>query len=172
MYNTGELIVYGSTGVCRVVELKMIKTSSNAKGQMYYVLKPLYQNYTVSTPVDNKKVFMRHIISREEAERLVEMIPSIRAEAYHNRSPQRLAEHYKESISTHDCADLIELTMSIYAKKQYVEQQKRKFGAVDEKFMRRAEDLLFGELAAALDISRDEVRGYIEEKLSKSESAQ
>ncbi|MBQ3405507.1 MAG: CarD family transcriptional regulator [Oscillospiraceae bacterium] len=169
MFNTGELIVYGNTGVCRVVDVKEINMSRDEGTQLYYVLKPLYQNYTVSTPVDNKKVFMRHIISREEAERLVEMIPSIRAEAYHNRSPQRLAEHYKESISTHDCEDLVELTMSIYAKKQFVEQQKRKFGAVDEKFMRRAEELLFGELAAALDITRDEVRGYIEAKLAKSE---
>ena len=35
----------------------------------------------------------------------------------------------------------------------------------DEKFLRRAEDLLFGELAVALDISRDKVTDYIADRL-------
>ena len=51
--------------------------------------------------------------------------------------------------------------MSIYAKKQDLEAHKRKVGALDQRFMKRAEDLLFGELAAALDIPREEVPGYI-----------
>ncbi len=38
--------------------------------------------------------------------------------------------------------------MSIYAKKQDLEAHKRKVGALDQRFMKRAEDLLFGELAA------------------------
>ena len=32
--------------------------------------------------------------------------------------------------------------------------------------MKRAEELLFGELAAALEIQRDEVRQYIEDRLA------
>ena len=35
----------------------------------------------------------------------------------------------------------------------------------DEKFLRRAEDLLFGELAVALNIGREEVRDYISDRL-------
>ena len=95
------------------------------------------------------------------------MIPAIRVEAYHNRDLNQLAEHYKASLSTHDCSDLIELSMSIYAKKQFAEQQKRKFGVVDEKFMKRAEDLLFGELAAALNIPKDQVPEYIAERVEE-----
>ncbi|NTW70894.1 MAG: hypothetical protein HGA49_01460 [Eubacteriaceae bacterium] len=51
--------------------------------------------------------------------------------------------------------------MSIYAKKQYLEQQQRKFGAIDEQFIKRGEELLFGELAAALDIPKESVPDYI-----------
>jgi len=40
---------------------------------------------------------------------------------------------------------------------------------VDERFMKRAEELLFGELAAALDIPPESVPGYIEARL-KSEA--
>ena len=165
MYEIGELIHYGSTGVCRVEDIKSRKFPGEKKGQLYYILKPLYQTCTISTPVDNKKVFMRPVISRDEAERLIDSIPTVKAEAYHSRVLRELAEHYEEAFASHSCEDLIQLTMSIYAKKQSMEQQKRKFGAVDERFMKRAEDLLFGELAAALDIPRDDVQDYIRQRV-------
>ena len=55
--------------------------------------------------------------------------------------------------------------MSLYAKKKKTEAQKRKFGAIDERYMKRAEDLLFGELSAALEIPKGDVRQYIHDRL-------
>lgn len=167
MYQVGDLILYGSTGVCKVADITTQELAGKDKKQLFYVLEPLYQNCTIFTPVITTKIFMRPIISKDEAERLIDMIPTIRVEAYHNRDLNQLAEHYKASLSTHDCSDLIELSMSIYAKKQFAEQQKRKFGVVDEKFMKRAEDLLFGELAAALNIPKDQVPEYIAERVEE-----
>lgn len=167
MYQVGDLILYGSTGVCKVADITTQELAGKDKKQLFYVLEPLYQNCTIFTPVNTTKIFMRPIISKDEAERLIDMIPAIRAEAYHNRALNQLAEHYKAALITHDCSDLIELSMSIYAKKQFAEQQKRKFGVVDEKFMKRAEDLLFGELAAALNIPKDQVPEYIAERVEE-----
>ena len=162
MYQSGELILYGRTGVCRVEKITSMKPKANAQEQMYYVLKPLYQNCNITTPVDNRQVFSRPIISREEAERVIGIIPTVKPEVYHNRNINQLREYYKNCLETYDCEDLVRLTMSLYLKKSEAEAQKRKFGAVDERFMKEAEDLLFGELAAALDIPKEEVRGYIE----------
>jgi len=166
MYQIGDLIIYGNMGVCEITGITVPDLHGVNQEQLYYVLKPLYQECVIYTPVTNTKVFMRPIISAAEAERLIDMIPSVQAEAYYNTSLQQLAEYYEASIGTHDCADLIELTMSIYAKKQYIEQQKRKLGQVDEKFMKRAEELLFGELSAALGISRDKVQKYITSRVN------
>ena len=60
---------------------------------------------------------------------------------------------------------MMAMTMSLYAKKKAVEGRKRKFGAVDERFMKEGEELLFGELAAALEIPVEEVQQYIAERL-------
>ena len=166
MYQSGELILYGRTGVCRVEEITHEKQHGSEEEQMYYVLKPLYQNCNITTPVDNTKVFSRPIISREEAERVIGVIPTVEPEVYHNRNLNQLREHYRSCMESFDCVDLVKLTMSLYRKKREAEDQKRKFGAVDERFMKEAEDLLFGELAAALEIPRDEVRGYIERALA------
>ena len=165
MYAKGELILYGSTGVCRVEDMVTRTIPGTKEQKTYYILKPLYQECTISVPVDNTKVFMRPIISRDQANELIDSIPEIRAEAYHSRVLRELSEHYEAAFRSHSCEDLIELTMSIYAKKQYMAKHKKKFGSVDERFMKRAESLLFGELAAALDIPVDSVQSYIKQRI-------
>lgn len=165
MYQVGDLILYGNTGVCKIEDITTKELPGTVRGQLFYKLIPLYQSGVIFTPVENNKVFMRHIIGREEAERLIALIPSIQAEAYHSPVIKELTSHYETSMQTHDCQDLIELTMSLYAKKKEVALQRRKFGAVDDRFMRRAEDLLFGELAAALSIEKEDVPAYISAKV-------
>lgn len=166
MYQVGDLVFYGDMGVCRITDISTQELSGAMKKQLYYILLPLYQQCVIYAPVHDGKVFMRPVISKQEADEMIDSIPSIHAEAYHNRVLGQLSEHYEESLRSHDCMDLIKLTMSIYAKKQDVEAHKRKFGSVDEKFMKRAEDLLFGEFAAVLGIAKEKVPTYIESRVS------
>ena len=166
MFQTGQYIIYGNTGVCRVTDI--ITKDTEAHGiQDFYVLKPVYSDYTITTPVNGSKVFMRPVISKDEANALIDSIPAIHAEAYHNRVLRQLSDHYDEFIVTHSCEDLIKLTMSIYAKKQLLAEQKKKLGAVDEKYIKKGEDLLFGEFAAALGIEKNEVQAYIAARVEK-----
>lgn len=165
MFQIGDLVLYANMGVCEVTDIVPQSLPGSAEDQLYYTLRPLYQDCVVHTPVNSDKVFMRPVITKEKALQLIDMIPSIQVEPYHNKVNSQLVEHYSSLLHTHDCADLIELTMSIYAKKIEVEGQNRKFGAMDERFMKQAECLLFGELAVALDISRDEVPGFISSRV-------
>ena len=107
-----------------------------------------------------------NVDSPEEARALVDSIPTVDAEPYYNSALRQLQEYYDAKLNTHRCEDLIELTMSLHRKKMKTLEQKRKFGAIDERYMKRAEDLLFGELAAALDIPKDGVRQYIGDRLT------
>lgn len=166
MYKVGDLVFYENTGVCRVTNIAVSSFSGVDTNQLYYFLKPLYQESAIYTPVGNTKVFMRPVISADEAEQLIDTIPSIQPEAYHNRLQSQLAGHYEASLKTHDPGELIKLTMSIYAKKQSAEQQNRKIGAIDDKFMKCAEELLFGEMSVALDIPKDKVQEYIAARVS------
>lgn len=165
MYQIGELILYGGTGVCRVEDVVAKRYTRTEPEKLYYVLKPLYSSGTITTPVDSGKVFTRPVITRDEAIELIDAIPSIHAEAYHNANLQQLENHYRTELESHDCRDLLRLTMSTYRKKVEREQAKLKFGAVDRRYMERAENLLFGELAVALDIDRENVQGFIENRL-------
>ena len=52
-------------------------------------------------------------------------------------------------------------------KQRQAEAQKRRLGMVDERYMKQAERLLYGELSAALDIPYEEVQPYIARRAGK-----
>ena len=168
MYQVGDWIYYGNIGACQVMEISRKKIPGFEKEHLYYTLRPLNSDCSISTPADSGKVFMRPVISKAEAEHLIGMIPTMTPKAYYNGVLRQLSEHYETLLNSHDCGVLIRMTMSIYEKKKEAALQKRKLGAVDEKFMKRAEDLLFGELSIALGIEKNQVQNYIKAKIKEA----
>ena len=167
MFQPGELLVYGSTGVCQVLSIDQRQDYVNGvkQSRLYYQLKPLYQGGVIYTPVDNDKVVMRPVISREDAETLIDSIPALRPAVCPAATTQALTQHYQTSLRRHSCRSLMELTMAIHQKRCRAEAQNRRLGMVDERFMKQAEQLLFGELSAALDIPYEDVQPYIAGRL-------
>ncbi len=164
MYDVGDLIIYGSEGVCRVESVGAAPVSGADKGRLYYTLSPLYRTGHVFTPVDSG-VFMRPVISRQEALDLIKQIPDIEGEIYETRNLRFLTEHYQECFQSHKCYDLVKLIKDVYLKRKCAIAKGKKLGQIDERFMKRAEDMLYGELAVALGIPKDDVSGYIAESV-------
>lgn len=160
MFAPGELIYCGRRGVCRVEGIDEID------GRPYYHLEPLYYTCTIRTPVDGK-VFMRRVMTKAEAEALIKLIPNVEAPPVQSKAMRELTERYQAKINTHEAAELLAMLMSIHAKKQQLQMEKKKLGAIDERFMKEGEALLFGELAAALDIQPQEVPRYIQKYLGE-----
>lgn len=149
MFNKGDRIFYGQTGVCIVEDISEKALTKNHK-RLYYTLKPLYQqNNIIYAPVESEKVFMREIISADEAKKLIQTVPDIYEKALNGEGKP----DYQEYIDSHSCEELLELAVMIYSKKQAAKRMKKKTGFIDEKYLKRAEELLFGELAAALNIT-------------------
>ena len=156
MYQAGELVVYGAEGVCRVAAIGPLEMRGAQKGTDYYTLTPLYGTGKIFIPVDTN-VSIRPVMTRAEAEALIDRIPEIPEEVYENNNPRLLNEHYQALLKSYDCVDLVRLIRAIYAKGQ----RGRRLGQVDERTFKKAEEMLHGELAAALDILPDQVKDYI-----------
>ena len=157
MFAVGELVFYGRTGVCRVAEV----LSDAPEGPVFYALQPLYQTCAIRIPANNPKVYLRTIACRAEADALLAELPALEAEPYYNRNLNQLRAYYLSCLENRSCRDLARMVKSLYLKKAELEAQKKKFGAVDERFLREAEGLLYGELAAALTLDRAEVQKLI-----------
>jgi len=167
VFEQGEHIVYGTTGVCLVADIVPARTlglsnSDSDPDELYYRLKPLFDTSTIYVPVEPESaVPMRRILTKEEAEQLIDLIPTLSVSANTESAASELSRQYKEKICTVDCKDLIELTMSIYSKKMG-----GKFGAIDKRYMKQAEKLLFGELSVALGVREEDVPSCIEERVN------
>lgn len=76
MFEKGDLILYETAGVCRIEEISRLEFLKNDR--VYYSLVPVFEKDSVIyVPVDNEKVKMRPIMSREEAEAFIEQLPAI-----------------------------------------------------------------------------------------------
>ena len=159
MFKKGEFVLYGTVGVCQIE--KISKTDFSDNDRLYYFLVPRYEkDTTIYTPVGSDKVRMREIMTRDEAERFVLSWPEVECKQYANDKERPMA--YKQAIESGDCRELASMIKEIST----IEQSRRGNGrmlAIREKDgIKTARRLLFGELAAALNICPEEVPEYIE----------
>ncbi|MGI6721638.1 MAG: CarD family transcriptional regulator [Anaerovoracaceae bacterium] len=169
MYKAGDMIVYGGTGVCKVVGVTIPDFAREHGNRKYYELEPIYERGTIYTPVDNDQISMRYVMEKEEADDIIEKIPQIKTEKFTEKSTQKLTEHYKARLREHSCEGLITVIRSAHEKMKEAKKANKKFGQIDKKYMKKAENLLYGELAVALDIEKEEVAGYIARKVEKQD---
>ncbi len=162
MFNIGQKVLYGKTGVCEIADICQKELIKNQK-RNYYILKPLYSdNSVIYAPMDSDKIFIRPIISKQEAEELISKIPEI-IESISDRT--LTVQEYEEILNTHKCEDLVKLTRKLYIKKKLAKENRKKTGFIDERYTALAEKLLFGELACALEIPITQVEDYIEKTI-------
>jgi CarD family transcriptional regulator len=163
MFQPNEYVVYGRTGVCLVEGIERFD------GRDYYTLHSLYQKCRIQTPV-NGKIPMRRLITKDQADALIDSIPSMHVKPVNSRTQQELNEEYRKYLLSQDCRDLILLTMSIYAKKMELQKAKKKLAGADDAYFKEGESLLFGELSIVLGIPITEVQNYIKARINTNKS--
>ncbi len=164
MFSIGEYIVYGLNGVCRVEEIGPMNMSGVESDKIYYTLLPLYtKGSRVFTPVDNQKVVMRPVISKQEACQLIDDMPSIDGIEVVDDKRRELA--YKEAVKSCDCRELIRIINTALKRKEERLAQGKKMSACDERYLKQAQDTLYGEFAISLKIEKGEVQDFITNRM-------
>ena len=156
MFSIGEKIIYGETGVCTVAKIAPLEISGSSADKLYYHLTPLIGSGVYFTPVDSC-AFMRPVISREEAERLIDSIPSIEPAVCNDSRFNHIDAFYKELFRQHSCEALVAIVKGLHGKMA----EKKTKSSRAEATMKRAKEILHGELSIALGIEYSEVEDYI-----------
>lgn len=162
MLQVGDLVVHETAGVCRVEG----ETTLDGLDGSYYVLCPLYlKDATFYTPMKGGKVKLRPVMSRDDALQLINEIPSIEPVVFHGMNEQKLKS--AQILKSGDSHQLVSLTKTIYAYQRRRTSMGKKIGTNDAATLKKAETLLFGELATALELPYDQVPGFVEHHLQK-----
>lgn len=158
LFEKGDFILYETVGVCQINEIST--TDFSDSGKLYYHMTPKYEsNRTICIPVDSRKVMMRGIMTRQEAEDFVLTWPDVACKKY--SSDKERPQIYKQVFQSGSCLELASMIKEI-SKMELLRKGNGKFLTIREKNgISMARKLLFGELAAALDICPGDVPDYI-----------
>lgn len=165
MVQIGDRVVYGIHGVCRVVDQQERKI--DRKLVTYLVLEPEGQEgaqYLVPSHNEAAMAKLRPMLTKGELEALLDA-PQTDAGGWISDENRR-KQTYRELISSGDREKLIRMVRSLYGHKRTLAETGKRCHLCDENFLRDAERLLVSEAALVLEISEDQAKQYIREKLS------
>lgn len=158
MFTAGEKIIYGENGVCTIEKIAPLSASEQDK--LYYHLTPLVGSGTYFSPV-NSPAFMRPLISRREAEQLIEAIPTIEPAICNDNRFNHVDAFYRELFKLHSCEALVAVIKGL----RFRMSDRKSKSSRAETLMKRAKDILHGELSVVLDMDIHEVENIVSKKI-------
>ena len=155
MEQRGNYIVYRKD-VC------VINGILEMNGEKYYALSPMSdESLSLKVPVNNS--FLRNVLSKSEAEKLISQMKDIETLDLN----EKMIEHeYQALLASSSLEDLIKIIKTTYLRNVKREQEGKKRGEKDDFYFKKAEKLLYTELAISLGLTYDETKEYIISKLS------
>lgn len=163
LFKIDDYIMYGMTGVCKVMDITNERFTNGIKKE-YYVLNPIYSNNTIiKIPVDNERIAMRKILSKEEITLLISDINN--GEVLFIEDDKKRNEQFKSMLKTGKCEELLTIIRSLYLDRKNKQAIGKKLSKGDDEIIQIAEKLLSEEFSVILDISQQEVTDYIKEQI-------
>lgn len=164
-FDKGDYVVYSSSGVCCITDIKPMSFQKSEDTQLYYVLTPQSsRSSTIFVPTENEtlKSKMRTTLTKLEVEDILQDVKNRAIDWIDDKSER--TDKFKQIVadgSRGSFNSLILMAICIYHKKKELSMDKRKLSLSDEGFLRTAESIITDEFSYALGISPQEVGSYI-----------
>ena len=160
MFKENDYVVY-KRNVCRVKEIK----TNHYQGKDYYILSPIDDDtLIIDIPKENKLGFLRPIMSRDDAIKLIEKIKDIDI----IETNEKIIEmEYKKLMKSNKMEDLIKIIKTSYIRNDNRLKNGKKIAEKDDIYFKIAENILYNELSISLNMSFDETKKYVIKKVKE-----
>lgn len=148
MYQIGELVQYGNSGVCKIEEIVQGVPGLQKDTQCYLLIPVSGRDGKIYSPVDSGKVKMRRILSSEEVRDLMGKAPQIETLSIVNE--KQCESIYKEELYSVDCYRWLGLLKTLYARRAARLSAGKKVTATDERYLKNVEDRLKEEFSIVI----------------------
>ena len=168
MFQVGEHIVYGINGICRVAEVGP-SPYDKTDPRTFYLLIPVNNpmSSTIYTPVDNERVPMRRLMTKEEIEALITAMPEIETLTVPVEKQRR--EIYRTVIGGLRPEGYVQVIKTVRRRRAELTAARKHFPVTDLEYGRLAKHLLCSECAHVLGMSEDEADAYIAGRIGEAE---
>ena len=148
-----DYIVYRKE-TCKIIE----------KEDGYYRLVPVNDtSIKYKVPVDSN--FLKKVITKEEIDRLLLEIPEINTI---NLGEKQIEQEYKELMKSGTHEDLVKIIKTSYLRNQIRILNNKIISEIDDEYFKRAEKYLYEEIGIVLNLSFENTKEYIINKLKKA----
>ena len=166
MFEIGEHIVYGTSGICRVEEICPSPYDKNDT-RTFYLLIPVHNpmGSTIYTPVDNDRVPMRALMTLEEIKALLAAIPKIGVLSVPIEKQRR--EIYRTVIGALRPEGYVQIIKTVRQRRAELSAARKHVPVTDLDYGRLARQLLCSECAYVLGMTEAEADAYLAEYLDQ-----
>ncbi|MBR1416603.1 MAG: CarD family transcriptional regulator [Bacilli bacterium] len=156
MFKINSHVLYN----CNVCKVKDIVKNSDKD---YYVLVPINdESLTIKAPLTQENI--RKLLSKKEINRLINNMPNIKTINYPNH---QLEAEYKKLLNTGNREDLVRIIKTTYLRNKERLDSGKKKGEKDNTYMLLAEKSLYSEIGTVLNMSLDDAKEYVINKINK-----
>lgn len=165
-FKEGQLLAYGTNGVCIVDEIKPVRLTSEMP-ENYYVLRQLRdEDSRIFVPVNNERLTskMRQLLTSEEIHQLVLKVNDDKFEWVKDRRAR--IEEFKNILAGGVSLELIRMITCIRERIADLDKDGKKLPVTDANTLKAAERLVDEEFSYVLKMETNELRKYLKKTIS------
>lgn len=165
MLKTGQYVLYGSSGVCKVASFEE-KCFDGVHTTEYCVLDPVFEaNSVFYIPSASVEAKVRNLLSRDEILSIIERMPQTDPLIIDDHRNRKVI--FDQILRCGDYSKLIPMIKLLYNEKEERSSSGKKLAFADQRAMDDAQELMRQEFSVVLGIEKSEVTKYIEDMIGK-----
>ncbi|MDO4393663.1 MAG: CarD family transcriptional regulator [Bacillota bacterium] len=158
----GELVSYGTNGLCTIENIEMMSMVSDEPEMPYYVLKPESSSLsTVYVPMHNEKLVsrMRKLLTPEEIKQMVS--DTVTEQIKWNNDRRYRNDSFHNILNNGVSKDMLLMIQCIEKRKEDLTVEGKKLPTTDTTTLKQAERLVSEEFSKVLGIDKDQIEDYV-----------
>ena len=165
VFVAGDYIFYGAGGVCKIDAVLSAPLEHMPKDRMYYVMHSLDDpSGVIYVPVDSEMVFLRPLLTREEAEALLLRVSEILP--IEESNAKLLRERYLAAMRTHCPDEWVRVVKTVRRRREAMGNGRpARLSETERSFGESASHHLERELSLVLGLRGEELERYVLERI-------
>ena len=161
MISVGDVVVYGTSGVCRFNGTVTKKTAFGTSEYFEFVSCRDNSNRTYMPKKEELLKKVRHVMTHDEALDVVKS--TMKKDVILIANDEERNNKFSAMLKENDCASTVLIVRSLHALQKEREARGNHLHSADERMLRLAQRLADDELSYALGIDRDSVAKFVHE---------
>lgn len=164
MFQVGDYVVDSTNGICKIEDTVKLDYATD-KNKVYFLMIPVKElKAEVYIPIDKAEGRLRKTLTETQIYDLLDVINDINPITIENDKEREKV--YREALGSGNPKLLVSVIKTLFFRREKRSQEGKKNTAIDDKYFKQAEEVLYSEIGFVLKLSNEDVKVMIKSKVS------